>query len=110
MAQFGHADPQTNYACSTVSMRCSANVAIAASCSGSRSRPEMTLRTETTRDTLRWFKSLPPGRQTHMKAACRRNAKPKSSQFGTHSRRSNCLVGCDGMGAAAVFLIPYLPR
>ena len=70
----------------------------------------MTLRTETTRDTLRWFKSLALGRQAHMKAACRRNAKPKSSQFGTHSRRSNCSVGCDGMVAATVFLIPYLPR
>ncbi len=69
----------------------------------------MTLRTETTRDTLRWFKSLPPGRQAHMKAACRRNAKPKSSQFGTHSRRSNCLVGCDKM-VAAVFLIAQLSR
>ena len=69
----------------------------------------MTLRTETTRDTLRWFKSLPPGRQAHMKAACRRNAKPKSSQFGTHSRRSNRLVGSDGMVAVAVFLIPQVP-
>ncbi|PYL63667.1 MAG: hypothetical protein DMF25_09800 [Verrucomicrobia bacterium] len=71
---------------------------------------EMTLRTETTCDTLRWFESLPPDRQVHMKAGLSPAAKPKSSQLGTHSRRSNYLVGGDGMVAASVFLILQLPR
>ncbi|SRR6266566_7985055 len=34
---------------------------------------------------------------------------PLPSRLGMHSRRSNCLIGCDEM-VAAVFLIPQLLR